>query len=104
MCGRPLSCGHHSCQLACHEGACPACEFGGARACPCGKVDHPELTCADKVRESVDAAAFVPLMQGPLKMHADCGLEDPIRLPTASGPYLWPDLRAAAGLWGAPLR
>ncbi|XP_064481964.1 NF-X1-type zinc finger protein NFXL1-like [Ornithodoros turicata] len=44
VCGRPLSCGHHSCEVICHSGSCGSCPKAGARSCPCGK-SQSQLPC-----------------------------------------------------------
>ncbi|GAX77723.1 hypothetical protein CEUSTIGMA_g5166.t1 [Chlamydomonas eustigma] len=49
VCGHALSCGHHKCDKICHAGPCGSCVLEGSRACPCGKTQFPDLTCADKV-------------------------------------------------------
>eukprot|EP00741_Cyanophora_paradoxa_P005247 tig00000865_g5087.t1 len=52
-CGRPLSCGHHSCAEVCHAGACPPCPLSQPRKCPCGKTEirlpcsQPTPACKD---------------------------------------------------------
>eukprot|EP01016_Furgasonia_blochmanni_P018117 TRINITY_DN20695_c0_g1_i1.p1 TRINITY_DN20695_c0_g1~~TRINITY_DN20695_c0_g1_i1.p1 ORF type:complete len:228 (+),score=23.35 TRINITY_DN20695_c0_g1_i1:63-746(+) len=38
ICGKPLACGHHSCDLFCHLGNCPPCAvYENTIACACGK-------------------------------------------------------------------
>ncbi|XP_067117921.1 NF-X1-type zinc finger protein NFXL1 [Osmerus mordax] len=48
VCGSPLSCGHHLCERACHQGPCGACPRSGARSCPCGKTKC-SLPCTEDV-------------------------------------------------------
>lgn len=45
-CGRQLSCSNHSCNLICHEGDCPKCEFLPelVNRCPCGKAELTTLS------------------------------------------------------------
>ena len=38
VCGKPLSCGRHMCEIVCHAGSCGPCPMQGSRQCPCGKV------------------------------------------------------------------
>ena len=38
ICGRSLTCGHHTCERSCHEGKCGDCPRSGERQCPCGKT------------------------------------------------------------------
>uniref|UniRef100_A0A8K9URZ4 Nuclear transcription factor, X-box binding-like 1 n=1 Tax=Oncorhynchus mykiss TaxID=8022 RepID=A0A8K9URZ4_ONCMY len=47
-CGRPLSCGNHTCERMCHSGLCGACPRSGNRACPCGK-SKSSLPCTEDV-------------------------------------------------------
>ncbi|PNH12668.1 NF-X1-type zinc finger protein [Tetrabaena socialis] len=35
--------------LVCHSGPCGECPSAGERTCPCGRVSHEGLSCADKV-------------------------------------------------------
>lgn len=47
-CGRPLSCGAHFCEKACHSGKCPPCGEVSFDlwSCNCGKtVMHPPIRC-----------------------------------------------------------
>uniref|UniRef100_A0A1Y1M097 PHD-type domain-containing protein n=4 Tax=Photinus pyralis TaxID=7054 RepID=A0A1Y1M097_PHOPY len=37
VCGKPLECGHHNCEEACHIGKCEPCSLSKTRTCPCGK-------------------------------------------------------------------
>ena len=43
-CLKPLSCGHHRCDIICHQGECPPCHLSLVRKCPCGKSKH-QLDC-----------------------------------------------------------
>ncbi|ROL46143.1 NF-X1-type zinc finger protein NFXL1 [Anabarilius grahami] len=60
VCGRPLSCGNHTCERVCHAGACGGCPRAGNRSCSCGKtksvlpctVDVP--TCGDTCGKKLD--------------------------------------------------
>ena len=48
ICGRPLPCGHHTCELLCHAGRCPPCTHVtyDAVACRCGRtVTQPPIPC-----------------------------------------------------------
>lgn len=40
VCGSLLSCGNHTCEVLCHDGACPPCPRSVSRACPCGKTSE----------------------------------------------------------------
>ncbi|GFR41388.1 hypothetical protein Agub_g2071 [Astrephomene gubernaculifera] len=48
VCGKPLACGNHTCEQVCHSGRCGECPFSGARTCPCGKVAHSGMSCAER--------------------------------------------------------
>ncbi|EGD78634.1 hypothetical protein PTSG_01612 [Salpingoeca rosetta] len=48
VCGKPLACGHHTCEVVCHDGECPTCPRGLQRTCPCGKEQHT-LPCTQDV-------------------------------------------------------
>ncbi|XP_058618505.1 NF-X1-type zinc finger protein NFXL1 isoform X2 [Onychostoma macrolepis] len=60
VCGRPLSCGNHTCERVCHAGVCGECPRAGNRSCSCGKtksvlpctVDVP--TCGDTCGKKLD--------------------------------------------------
>ncbi|KAI4890892.1 hypothetical protein NFI96_020729, partial [Prochilodus magdalenae] len=60
VCGRPLPCGHHTCERVCHAGACGECPRAENRTCPCGKskcalpctADVP--TCGDTCDKKLD--------------------------------------------------
>ncbi|XP_022200725.2 NF-X1-type zinc finger protein NFXL1 [Nilaparvata lugens] len=40
VCGKPLACGNHRCEVVCHSGACDQCALTQTRRCPCGKCEH----------------------------------------------------------------
>uniref|UniRef100_A0A673BKI4 Nuclear transcription factor, X-box binding-like 1 n=1 Tax=Sphaeramia orbicularis TaxID=375764 RepID=A0A673BKI4_9TELE len=48
VCGAPLSCGNHTCEVVCHDGACPPCPRSDSRTCPCGKTKS-SLPCTEEV-------------------------------------------------------
>lgn len=48
VCGRPLSCGNHTCERVCHAGVCGGCPRAGNRSCSCGKTSkftHTRRSC-----------------------------------------------------------
>jgi NF-X1-type zinc finger protein NFXL1 len=47
-CGRPLACGHHTCQRVCHDGSCGPCPRAASRTCPCGR-SASTLPCTEDV-------------------------------------------------------
>lgn len=54
ICGKPLSCGIHACELFCHLGNCPKCPIiiNQAITCQCGKTRlNPPLPCGTKPPE-----------------------------------------------------
>ena len=57
-CGRPLGCGHHLCDLVCHEGPCPPCPLSQLRSCPCGKSRH-QLPCTEATPTCFDTCGKV---------------------------------------------
>uniref|UniRef100_H3C756 Nuclear transcription factor, X-box binding-like 1 n=1 Tax=Tetraodon nigroviridis TaxID=99883 RepID=H3C756_TETNG len=48
VCGSPLSCGNHTCEVVCHDGVCPPCPRSVSRGCPCGKTKS-SLPCTEEV-------------------------------------------------------
>ncbi|EDQ88887.1 uncharacterized protein MONBRDRAFT_37362 [Monosiga brevicollis MX1] len=49
VCGQPLACGFHRCEVTCHSGPCAPCAGQLQRACPCGKSTYPDLPCTETV-------------------------------------------------------
>lgn len=53
VCGKPLSCGNHTCTLLCHEGPCPRCPADPdcVHTCPCGamKLTILRTSCLDPI-------------------------------------------------------
>lgn len=53
ICGKSLPCGFHSCQLRCHNGACPPCPMSPevVVTCPCGAtpLTHMRRHCTDPI-------------------------------------------------------
>uniref|UniRef100_A0A0K2TS52 Nuclear transcription factor, Xbox bindinglike 1 [Microtus ochrogaster] n=1 Tax=Lepeophtheirus salmonis TaxID=72036 RepID=A0A0K2TS52_LEPSM len=43
-CLKPLTCGHHLCDIVCHFDKCGPCKLSGVRRCPCGKSKY-QLDC-----------------------------------------------------------
>ncbi|KAJ4450805.1 hypothetical protein ANN_02235 [Periplaneta americana] len=54
-CEKKLSCGNHHCNLKCHSGPCPDCEFTPEKVthCPCGKTSlaghQVRISCLDPI-------------------------------------------------------
>ncbi|XP_037614854.1 NF-X1-type zinc finger protein NFXL1 [Sebastes umbrosus] len=48
VCGSPLSCGNHTCEVLCHDGVCPPCPRSVSRSCPCSKTKS-SLPCTEEV-------------------------------------------------------
>ncbi|XP_008298555.1 NF-X1-type zinc finger protein NFXL1 [Stegastes partitus] len=48
VCGSPLPCGNHTCEVVCHDGVCPPCPRSISRTCPCGKTKSA-LPCTEEV-------------------------------------------------------
>ncbi|KAK6976666.1 NF-X1-type zinc finger protein NFXL1 [Biomphalaria glabrata] len=48
MCGKPLNCGNHVCEVVCHDGKCGSCPRSGLRKCPCGKTEY-KLPCTEDI-------------------------------------------------------
>ncbi|CAB4055981.1 NFXL1 [Lepeophtheirus salmonis] len=42
-CLKPLTCGHHLCDIVCHFDKCGPCKLSGVRRCPCGKKEIVDL-------------------------------------------------------------
>ena len=59
VCGKPLDCGEHSCEMVCHAGSCGECPRAGARTCPCGKTNvilpctEDTPTCEDTCKKDL---------------------------------------------------
>lgn len=53
VCGKPFSCGFHTCTLVCHEGSCGDCPLSLERTCPCGKK-KVVLPCTEEVHTCND--------------------------------------------------
>ena len=58
VCGKKLSCGHHTCRSVCHSGDCGDCPRGGPRTCPCTKTTHT-LSCTADVPTCGDTCGKV---------------------------------------------
>ena len=54
-CGKPLSCGHHSCEEICHKGPCKACTVKVIQRCYCGT--HEESRICGSGKEWIAAVA-----------------------------------------------
>ncbi|XP_067039445.1 NF-X1-type zinc finger protein NFXL1-like [Acropora muricata] len=48
VCGKVLSCGHHTCEQVCHAGNCGDCPRAGNRKCPCGQTSV-SLPCTEDI-------------------------------------------------------
>ncbi|XP_034255389.1 NF-X1-type zinc finger protein NFXL1 [Thrips palmi] len=48
VCGKRLSCKHHSCEKVCHSGPCGACPLSENRSCPCGKISY-KILCTEEI-------------------------------------------------------
>ncbi|KAK1803743.1 hypothetical protein P4O66_020762, partial [Electrophorus voltai] len=89
VCGRPLTCGNHTCERVCHTDVCGECPRAVNRTCPCGKskcalpctVDVP--TCGDTCDKKLDCGLHTCSMRchrGPcetcrqeVEKHCRCG-------------------------------
>ncbi|KDQ60370.1 hypothetical protein JAAARDRAFT_32765 [Jaapia argillacea MUCL 33604] len=49
-CGRPLGCGNHNCEDACHPGDCPPCSVRPEARCYCGKHTK-DLGCGEGIEK-----------------------------------------------------
>ncbi|XP_014664590.1 PREDICTED: transcriptional repressor NF-X1-like [Priapulus caudatus] len=79
-CGRDLACGNHTCERACHPGACDDCTLTPANQtrCPCGQRPLVELeapartSCLDAVA-TCGQVCGKPLLCGPEGKRHRCG-------------------------------
>lgn len=65
VCGRPLSCGNHTCERVCHSGVCGQCPRAGNRSCFCGKTSectHTHTHTTDLICENPAKVYFCHLM------------------------------------------
>ena len=79
-CGRPLSCGSHTCESSCHRGACPPCLRSSFTevACACGRtVLEPPVPCGTQVHCSYPCTRPGPPCGHPKVPHTCHGDDTP---------------------------